>query len=163
MAALLDRIQTDLTAAIRAQDSSLASSLRMALAAIKNAQVAGKVKRELTEAEELAVVAKEVAKGKDSVEAYTAGGRQDLVAKELEGIRILSAYLPAELAELTGMAGDPFQGGEGVVAEEVARLTADGTPPSMRLMGPTMKAVGARIAGRADGTLVAAKVRAALA
>ncbi len=154
MAALLDRIQTDLTAAIRAQDSSLASSLRMALAAIKNAQVAGKVKRELTEAEELAVVAKEVAKGKDSVEAYTAGGRQDLVAKELEGIRILSAYLPAELAESEV---------DAIVAEEVARLTADGTPPSMRLMGPTMKAVGARIAGRADGTLVAAKVRAALA
>ena len=154
MAALLDRIQTDLTAAIRAQDSSLASSLRMALAAIKNAQVAGKVKRELTEAEELAVVAKEVAKGKDSVEAYTAGGRQDLVAKELEGIRILSAYLPAELAESEV---------DAIVAEEVARLTADGTPPSMRLMGPTMKAVGARIAGLADGTLVAAKVRAALA
>lgn len=154
MAALLDRIQTDLTAAIRAQDSSLASSLRMALAAIKNAQVAGKVKRELTEAEELAVVAKEVAKGKDSVEAYTAGGRQDLVAKELEGIRILSAYLPAELAESEV---------DAIVAEEVARLTADGTPASMRLMGPTMKAVGARIAGRADGTLVAAKVRAALA
>ncbi len=154
MAALLDRIQTDLTAAIRAQDSSVASSLRMALAAIQNAQVAGKVKRELTEAEELAVVAKEVAKGKDSVEAYAAGGREDLVAKEQEGIRILSAYLPAELPESEV---------DAIVAEEVARLTADGTPASMRLMGPTMKAVGARIAGRADGTLVAAKVRAALA
>lgn len=154
MAALLDRIQTDLTAAIRAQDAVVASSLRMALAAIQNAQVAGKVKRELTEAEELAVVAKEVAKGKDSVEAYSAGGRQDLVDKELEGIRILSVYLPAELPEAEV---------DAIVAEEVAKLTADGTPPSMRLMGPTMKAVGARIAGRADGTLVAAKVRAALA
>ncbi|QLQ15717.1 MAG: GatB/YqeY domain-containing protein [Micropruina sp.] len=154
MAALKDRLQVDLVAAIKAHDEATKSALRMALAAIGTEEVAGKAARELSEAEELTVLTKEVAKRKDSAEAYAAGGRDDLVAKELRAAEIVQRYLPAALsdAEL-----------DEIVADEVAKVAAaSGEAPTMRSMGPLMKAVGPRVAGRANGSVVAAKVRAAL-
>lgn len=154
MAALKDRLQADLVAAIKAHDEATKSALRMALATIGTEEVAGKAARELSEAEELTVLTKEVAKRKDSAEAYAAGGRDDLVAHELEAASIIERYLPAALtdAEL-----------DEIVADEVAKAAAaTGEAPTMRSMGPLMKAIGARVAGRANGSVVAGKVRAAL-
>ncbi|MCB0913647.1 MAG: GatB/YqeY domain-containing protein, partial [Propionibacteriaceae bacterium] len=126
----------------------------MAVAAIKNEQVAGTEARELSDDEVLAVLNREVSKRRDSAEAYTAGNRPELAAKELAEIEVLQRYLPAALtdAEL-----------DAIVAEEVAAAAAQlGAAPTMKQMGVVIKAVNARAAGRAQGAVVAAKVKAAL-
>ena len=152
---LEEKLHTDMVAALKARDSELVTTLRMAIGALKNEKVAGKSARELTEADEVAVLQREVRTRKDSAQAYTDGNRPELAAKELAEAEILARYLPAMLsdAEL-----------DAVVAEEVAAAEASaGEKPTMRQMGAIIKAVNARVAGRAEGSAVAAKVKAALA
>ena len=154
MSELKDRLQADMVAAMKAHDELTKSTLRMAVAAIKNEQVAGAEARELSDDEVLAVLNREVSKRRDSAEAYTAGNRPELAAKELAEIEVLQRYLPAALtdAEL-----------DAIVAEEVAAAAAQlGAAPTMKQMGLVIKAVNARAAGRAQGAVVAAKVKAAL-
>ena len=155
MAAIKDRLKTDLVAALKAHDDARKSTVRMALAAIANEEVAGKSARELSEAEEQSVLAREVSKRKDSAEAYTAGNRPELAEKELSEAVILSDYLPKQLSE------DEIAA---IVGEELDAATASlGAKPTIRQMGLVMKAVTQRIAGRGDGKTAAALVRAALA
>jgi uncharacterized protein YqeY len=154
MSELKNRIQADMNAARKAQESLTVSTLGMAISAIQNEQVAGKEARELSDAEVVGVLNGEVAKRRDSAEAYTAGKRPELAAKELAEVEVLQRYLPAALtdAEL-----------DAIVAEEVAAAAAQlGEAPTMRQMGLVIKAVNARAAGRAEGAKVAAKVKAAL-
>lgn len=154
MSELKDTIQADMVAAMKAHDELTKSTLRMAVAAIKNEQVAGSEARELSDDEVLAVLNREVAKRRDSAEAYTAGHRPELAEKELAEVEVLQRYLPAALtdAEL-----------DAIVAEEVAAAAAGlGAAPTMKQMGLVIKAVNARAAGRAQGSIVAAKVKAAL-
>ena len=154
MAAIKDRLKTDLVAAMKAHDENRKSTVRMALAAIANEEVAGKSARDLSEAEEQAVLAREVTKRKDAAEAYTAGNRPELAEKELSEAGLLADYLPRQLTEAEIAA---------IVDEEVAAATATlGDKPTMRQMGLVMKAVTPRIAGRGDGKTAAALVRAAL-
>ncbi len=155
MSALSEQIQADMVAAMKAHDDLTRSTLRMAIAAIKNEQVAGKQARELSDAEVVGVLNREVAKRRDSAEAYTAGKRPELAAKELAEVEVLQRYLPAALSEVEL---------DDLVAAELARVTAElGSAPTMKQMGMVMKAVTGEVAGRADGSVVAAKVRAALA
>lgn len=152
---LEENLHQDMVAAMKARDSALVTTLRMAIGALKNEKVAGKEARQLSEADEVAVLQREVRSRRDSAQAYTDGMRPELAAKELAEVDILSRYLPAMLsdAEL-----------DAIVAEEVATAAASaGGAPGMRQMGAVMKAVNARVAGRAEGSAVAAKVRAALA
>lgn len=154
MTTLSEQLQNDLVAAMKARDDLTRSTLRMAVSAIRNEAVAGKSARVLTEPEVIAVLNREVAKRRDSAEAYTAGNRPELAARELAEVEILQHYLPAGLtdAEL-----------DAIVAEEVAAAAADlGSAPTMRQMGLVIKAVNTRAAGRAEGAKVAAKVKAAL-
>lgn len=155
MSELSDRIQADMVAAMKARDDLARSTLRMAIAAIKNEQVAGDVARKLDDAEVVGVLHREVAKRRDAAQAYQAGNRPELAAKELAEVEVLQRYLPAELTE------DEL---DAIVAQEVAAASAElGAAPSMRQMGQVIKAVNARTAGRAQGATVAAKVKAALA
>jgi uncharacterized protein len=155
MSELSDRLQTDLVAAMKARDASTLSTLRMTIAAIKNEQVAGKEARVLSDAEVVGVLNREVAKRRDSAEAYTAGNRPELAAKELSEVEVLQRYLPAALSD------DEL---DTIVAEEVSAAAASlGAAPSMKQMGLVIKAVNARVAGRSEGAKVAAKVKAALA
>jgi len=125
------------------------------LTAYRNEQVAGKTKQELDDATELRLLTKEVAKRRESVEIYTTNGRPELAAKEDAEIEVLQRYLPAELGE------DEL---DGIVADAVAAVAADlGEQPGPKQMGLVMKIVSPKVAGRADGAKVAAKVRAALA
>ncbi len=154
MAALKAKLKADLVVAMKAHDELTKSTLRMALAAIANAEVAGKSARELDDAEELAILNKEVAKRVDSAQAYQAGSRPELAAKELSEAEILRPYLPKPLtpAEV-----------DAIIGEEVAAVAEQlGAQPTMRQMGQVVKAVNARVQGRADGSTVAGKVRAAL-
>lgn len=155
MAELSDRITADMVAAMKSGDVVTRDTLRMVITAYRNEQVAGKTKQDLDDATELRLLTKEVAKRKESVEIYTANGRPELAAKEQAEIEVLQRYLPAELdeAEL-----------DRIVADAVAAVAADlGEKPGPRQMGLVMKIVSPKIAGRADGAAVAAKVRAALA
>ena len=155
MAAIKTRLKTDLVAALKAHDEARKSTVRMALAAIANEEVAGKAARELSDTEEQTVLAREVSKRKDSAEAYTSGNRPELAEKELAEAAILAEYLPQQLTEAEIAA---------IVDEEVAAVTATlGDKPSMKQMGLVMKAVTPRIAGRGDGKVAVELVRAALA
>ncbi len=154
MATLESRLSDDMVSALKAHDKQLTQTLRMAIAAIRTEKVAGKTARELSEAEEIVVLQREVAKRKDSAEAYTQGNRPELAARELAEVDVISRYLPAALSEADL---------DGIVAEEIEAATAAaGERPTMRQMGQVIKAVQARTAGRAEGGTVAAKVRAAL-
>jgi uncharacterized protein YqeY len=155
MGPLETRITDDMKAAMKAGDRERVSTLRMAIAALKNEKVAGKVARELSEADELRVLTGEVNKRKDSAEAYAAGNRPELAAKELAEADLLQTYLPARLTEAEL---------DALVAAAVAQVTAAlGERPTVKQLGQVIKAVNAEAAGRADGGTVAAKVRAALA
>mgnify|MGYP002651949990 CR=1 FL=1 len=92
-------IQDDLHTAMRERDQVRAGTLRMALAAITNAEVAGDTAKELSDDETLKVVAKEAKKRKEAIEAYQGAGREDLAAKESAELVVLEAYLPAQLSD----------------------------------------------------------------
>jgi len=155
MSELSDRLQTDLVTAMKAHDAVTLSTLRMTIAAIKNEQVAGKEARVLSEVEVVGILNREVAKRRDSAEAYTAGHRPELAAKELSEVEVLQRYLPTALTDNEL---------DAIVAEEVSAAAASvGGTPTMKQMGLVIKAVNARAAGRAEGAKVAAKVKAALA
>ena len=154
MAELKDRLKADLVTAMKARDDAAKSNLRMAIAAIGVEEVAGDTARALSIEEETAVVTKEVSKRKDSAQAYAEGGRAELAQKELSEAEFLQQYLPAPLTE------DEL---DQIVADEVAAAEeAAGEKPTMKQMGGIVKAVNARAAGRAQGSLVAAKVKASL-
>jgi uncharacterized protein YqeY len=150
MGALKDRLQTDLTAAMKAQDELTRATLRMVLTAIGNEEVAGATARELSPDEELKVVAREAKKRREAAEAFSAGGAADRASRELAEEAVIAAYLPAQLSdeELAGL-----------VAAAVAETGASGP----QAMGQVMKAVNPKVAGRAEGGRVAAAVKAALA
>ena len=151
MAALKDQLRSDLTTSMKARDTFRTGVVRMVLAAIQTEEVAGASARELSEDEERAVLGREVRKRKESAELYTTGNRPELAEKELAEVELLAAYLPTALTEAEV---------DAIVAEEVAAL---GESASMKQMGQVIKAVNARTKGRAEGAVVAAKVKAALA
>jgi uncharacterized protein YqeY len=154
MAGLKDRLKADRVAAMKARDTLARDTLGMALTALQLEEVSGEVARELSDDEVLAVLTREVAKRRDSASAYAAGKRQELADKELAEAALLQAYLPAALTEAEL---------DVLVAEEVAAAAeALGAAPTLRNMGQVVKAVNARVKGRAEGAVVAAKVKAAL-
>ncbi|PIE99387.1 MAG: glutamyl-tRNA amidotransferase [Propionibacterium sp.] len=142
MGKLKDQLRADLAVAMRAKDEAAKTNIRMTLGAIQNEEVAGAVAKELTDAEELAVVQREVRKRRDSAQAYRDGGREELAAKEEAEAQWLSRYLPEPLTEDEVAA---------LVAEEIAKVDN----PTMKSMGQIIKAVAARADGRAEGAVVA--------
>jgi uncharacterized protein YqeY len=150
MGALKDRLQADLAVAIKAQDELTRATLRMVLTAIGNEEVAGASARQLSDDEELKVLAREGKKRREAAEAFHGGGAQERAERELEEEAVIARYLPAQLTDeaLTAL-----------VAEALAETGASGP----QAMGQVMKAVGPKVAGRAEGGRVASAVRAALA
>ena len=150
MGELKDRMKDDLTTSMKARDELRTATLRMVLTAIGNEEVAGKAARSLSSEEELKVLAREAKKRREAAEAFRSGGATERAEREVAEEEVLSAYLPAQLSdeELSGL-----------VAEAVGETGASGPQG----MGAVMKAVGPKVAGRAEGGRVAAAVRAALA
>jgi uncharacterized protein len=145
---LRDRLQDDLTAAMRSRDVLRRDVLRMTQSAIYNAEKAKR--RPLGEDEVLAVVGREVKTRRESVEAFRKGGREELAAKEEAEIAILGDYLPDQLSD------DELQA---LVDEAVAATGAS----SVRDLGKVMGWLAPRTRGRADGNRTSALVSAALA
>ena len=136
---LTEQLQADMKTAMRDGDALRRDTLRMVIAAAQNA---AKDKRApLTDEETLEVVGREVKKRRESVAAYQGAGREDLAAKELAEIEILTPYLPEQLGE------------DEVRALARAAVAASGasTPKDM---GRVMSALMPQVKGRADGKLV---------
>jgi uncharacterized protein YqeY len=146
MAALKERLRADLTTAMKARDDVRTRTLRMALTAVSNAEVAGPSSRELSDDEVLAVLTREARRRREAAEAFADAGRTEQAAAERAEGEVLDGYLPAQLsdAEITE-----------IVQAEIAASGAAGP----RAMGQVMKAVTPKIAGRAEGGRVAAEVR----
>ena len=145
---LSSRLQTDLTTAIRDRDELRRDTLRMAIAAAYNVQKAAG--RELTDDEVLAVLTREVKTRRESIEAFSAAGRNEAAEKEQAEVEILSAYLPQQLTtdEIAAL-----------VKETVDEVGAS----SARDMGKVMAALVPKTRGRADGKAVSAAVAQELA
>ncbi|SER68585.1 hypothetical protein SAMN05443377_10629 [Propionibacterium cyclohexanicum] len=152
MATLKDQLKSDLVKAMKAQDAQSKSTLRMAIAAIMNAEVAGEA-HELSDTEELAIITREVRTREESAQTYAQAGRDELAAKERSEATILQRYLPAPLS------ADELQE---IVDAEVAAAGQD-EKPTMKQMGSIVRAVNERVKGRAEGREVAALVKKALA
>lgn len=150
MSELKDRLQTDLTAAIRARDELTTATLRMALAAITTEEVAGTSARELSDDEVLKVLAREAKKRREAAEAFSSADRAELADRERAEGGVLDRYLPTQL-------------GDDEVAELVRAAVAETGATGMPQMGAVMKAAQARAAGRVDGRRLSTEVRRQLA
>lgn len=135
---------------MKSRDELVTSTLRMAIAAVRNAEVAGRQARELNDDEVLGVLTKEAKKRREAATAFRDAGRTESADKELAEEEILTGYLPKQLSddEIAGL---------------VAGALAAGGFTTMAQMGPAMKAAQTAVAGRAEGGRVAAEVRKQLA
>ena len=147
------RIQADIAEAVRSGDELLKSTLRMALAAIMNAEVAGSEAVVLSDDQIVNLLRSESKKRAESAEIYEQAGRTESATKERAEIAIIEKYLPAAM-DATALAA--------IVAEEVATAAANGqTGP--KAMGVVIKGVKERVGASADGAAIAAAVKSALA
>jgi uncharacterized protein YqeY len=146
---LKEKLQSDLTDAIRSQDTVKSGTIRMLLAAITNEEVAGKSARILTDAEVITVLSREAKKRREAVEAYTNAKREDLADKEKEEAAVIALYLPEQLSEADI---------KKLIAGAIAETNAAGPAG----MGLVMKVLQPKIAGKADGGVVSSLVKAAL-
>jgi uncharacterized protein YqeY len=151
---LKNRLRSDLTVAMKARDALTTGTLRLALAAVTTAEVAGTQAKQLSDAEVVAVLQKEVRKRGEAAEAFAGAGRAEQAAKERAEADVLSAYLPRALTD------DEVDRMVRSAVESVAAST--GSAPTMRQMGLVIKDVQARAQGRADGSRIAAAVKLAL-
>lgn len=147
---LKEKLETDLSAAIKARDEVRARTLRMALTAVKNEEVAGKRSRELSDDDVVKVLTREAKKRREAAAAFADAGRDEQAKAERDEGAVLEEYLPAQLSdeELSAL-----------VADAIAATGASGP----RAMGQVMKAVNPKVAGRAEGGRVAAEVKRQLA
>lgn len=136
MAKLLEQINQNLKSAMKAREAETTSVLRMLIAALRNKEITLRQdgKAELTDEQAIEVTASEIKKRRDSIEAYTQGGRPELADKEAREIKILGKYLPAQLADEE--------------LEKIIKGIIDaGATDFGRVMGQTM----AKVKGQADG------------
>jgi uncharacterized protein YqeY len=144
---LKTRLTDDMKDAMRAKDSARLSTVRLALAAIKQREV--DERKELTDAEVLAVVDKMIKQRRDSVAQFEAGKREDLAAVERAEIQVLQAYLPAQATETEI---------DAMIDAAIASTGAAGPAGIGKVMG----VVRPKLAGRADLGQVSARIKAKL-
>jgi uncharacterized protein len=144
----LDRINQDITAAMKAKDADRLSTLRMVKTALKNREIDKMAA--LTDDEAIKVLQSLVKQRRDSIEQYKQGGRLELAEKEAAEIKVIEAYLPAALDEAA-------------IAKLVEETIAEQGATSAKELGQVMKAVMAKLAGQTvDGKVVNQLVRAKL-
>ena len=141
---LKETLENDLQEALRSKDERRKTTLRLALAAIHNAEIAkGKA---LEEGELLAVLSKEAKQRRESAALFADGGREDLVDQENKELEILTEYLPEQLSEAE------IEARVREVIDEVGATSAAQMGDVMRVLMPQMK-------GKADGQLVSTMVK----
>jgi len=142
------RITEDMKAAMRARDAERLGTIRLLTAAMKQKEVDERI--ELDDTTVVGIVDKLIKQRRDSVEAFSKAGRQDLADKEAAEIVVLQGYLPARLS-----ADEIAAAVRAIVAEVGAKGPGD--------MGKVMGAAKSKLAGKADMGQVSAAVKAALA
>ena len=146
MPELKDQLRSDLTTAMKSRDELRTATLRMALAAVSAEEVAGKEARELSDDEVQAVLRREAKKRREAAEAFAGAGRTQQADRERAEGDVLAGYLPAQMEDADLAA---------LVADVITQTGASG----MKDMGKVMGAANKAVAGRADGSRVAAEVR----
>jgi uncharacterized protein YqeY len=144
---LQQRVDSDLKQAMRNKDATKLGVLRMLKSAFKYAAIAKSgAEAELSDAEAVQVIRKQAKQRQDSIDSFEKGGRAELADKEQQELTILSSYLPQAMSadELTR-----------IVRETIAEVGAT----SKAQMGAVMKALQAKVAGRADGKTLSAEVQ----
>lgn len=144
MISLKERLDQAFKEALKGQQQTVLSTLRMLKTAIRNKEV--DLKHPLSEAELLAVINSQAKQRRDSVAEYQKAGRQDLASKEEEELNVLLSFLPAQL--------NPEE-----LEAEVVRIIAQVGASTPKDLGKVMKTAMAELAGRADGKVVQEIVR----
>ena len=152
MSTLKEQLQSDLTAAIRAQDELTMATLRMALSAVTTAEVSGKEARELSDDDVVGVLTSEAKKRREAAESFDDAGATERADRERAELLVLQRYLPEQLSEVEIRE---------IVAAAVETAAAEGTTGPAAI-GAVMKIVTPQTRGRADGSQVAALVKSAL-
>ena len=147
---LKEKLQTDLTDAIRARDEIKSGTIRMLLAAITNEEVAGKAAKVLVDAEVITVLSREAKKRREAVEAYTQAKRDDLANKEKAEAAVIALYLPEQLSESEIKL---------MIMDAIKETKASGPAG----MGLVMKVLQPKVLGRSDGKQVSNLVKNILA
>lgn len=146
---LKERLQGDLTEAIRSRDELRSGTIRMVLTAITNEEVSGKSARVLADAEIITVLSREAKKRREAADAFKDAGHADRSERETSEGRVITEYLPEQLSE-----------------DEVKKIIADAITETGAAgpagMGLVMKAIQPKVAGKADGGVVSGLVKAAL-
>lgn len=146
MSALKERLRDDLSAAMKARDEVRTRTLRMALTAVTNEEVAGKQARELSDDEIVKVLTREAKKRREAAQAFADAGRAEQAAAERAEGEVISGYLPAQLSD-----------------EELSRLVsaaiAETAASGPKAMGQVMKVIRPQVGDRAEGGRVAAEVK----
>lgn len=141
---LLERLQQELKAAMLAKAADRLSTLRLLKSALGYAQIEKK-QETLADADVLVIIQREIKKRRDSIEQFQAGGRAELAEKEIKEIETLESFLPR-----------PFSPEE---LEQLVRATIlELGAATKKDMGPVIKAVQAKAAGRADGKTISTLV-----
>ena len=146
---LKERLQGDLTEAIRSRDELASGTIRMVLTAITNEEVSGKSARVLTDAEIITVLSREAKKRREAADAFKDAGHADRSQRETDEGKVITEYLPEQLTE------DDVKK---IIADAIAETGASGPAG----MGVVMKAIQPKVAGKADGGTVSSLVKAAL-
>jgi uncharacterized protein YqeY len=139
MGALTEKIRSDMTEAMKAQEKERLSTIRMLQSSLKNEQI--NVGHELSDEEAMTVIRKAVKQRQDSIEQFTNAGRMEMAEKERSEMELLRTYLPPELSDADLESG-------------IREIIASTGAASKKDMGKVMKEATTRFKGRADGKKV---------
>ena len=142
---LKEQLTSDLTAAMRAGDEVRKSTLRMLMSAIKNAEVAGYERKELTDDGVMQVIGKQVKQRKESIDEFQKAGRQDLVDKETAEMVVLQAYMPEQM-------------GRDEITAEVRKVIEEVGAKGPADKGKVMQVLMPRLSSKAEGREINAVV-----
>jgi len=143
---LKERIISDMKEAMRVKDDVRLSVLRMLLSDIKNEEVSGSERRDLTDEEVISVLKRAVKRRREAAEQFRQGNRQEMAEREEKEIKYIEIYLPPSLSDEELKA---------IIQGAITEVGANG----VKDMGRVMRIVMDRVKGRADGRAVSEMVR----
>lgn len=146
--AIKDQILEDMKTAMRAHEKERLATIRLIMAALKQREVDERI--ELNDEHVTSILNKMIKQRRDSITQFEAGNRLDLAQKEAEEVRVIQTYLPAQ------MSAEEVDAAVVAVIQEVGATSA-------KDMGKVMGALKTQLAGKADMTVVSAKVKERLA
>jgi uncharacterized protein YqeY len=143
---LEEQLNADLKEAMRQGDEPRKLAIRAVKTAVTEAKVSGAELRDLTDADVLAIIGKQIKQRRDSLAIFEAAGRGDLAAQEAAELAVLEKYLPPQMDEPA-------------IREHAAAVIAELGVTDIKGIGPVMKRMTADLRGQADGQTINRVVR----